>query len=366
MDKEKPVTVSTINQYLESKTWEKQIPFNVTFELTYRCNEKCIHCYVDHITGDDELSFDEVASTLEELADLKTLQINFTGGEVFLREDIRDILLYARKLKFNITISTNGILIDQDMADFLRHKINPWEIGLSIYGSCAEIHDNITRVKGSFERTIDAIRYLKARNIRTKFKTVLMQQNYDDYYNIKKLAKDMGVVNLIDYNITPKLSGDAGPLDFRISDRQIQDFIINESIGLEIFKMDKEKYKKEIDLKLNGYICKGGNNFLNITPYGEVTPCVQWYFPFGNIREHGLKHVWENSEKLNMIRKTKIRDIEKCNVCEYLAYCNRCPGIAMLVDGDWKGVSTLSCKNVENIKAVIEKKYKTTLMTDKT
>ncbi len=362
MGNDQYITTDSINEYLESKSWEHLIPLNASFELTYRCNERCIHCYVESPFDDKELSTQEVKRVLDELAELQTLQITFTGGEIFVRKDIKEILQYARNLKYNINISTNGILIDERMADFLKEKIKPWEIGISLYGSTPAIHDAVTQVKGSFEKTVKAIKILRERNIRTKAKIVIMSINYDDYKNIKKLTEELGVKHLIDFNITPKTTGDLSPLDLRISDERIQEFIFNEAIGLEIYTMDKERYEKETKLKLDGYLCKAGNNFINITPYGEVTPCIQWYYPVGNIRNNSLHDIWYNSEKLNYIRKLKIRDIEKCNKCEYLAYCNRCPGVALLIDGDSFGISTLSCRYVDNIKAVIEKKYKKNLI----
>lgn len=363
MDNTKKVPVRSLNQYIESKSWEHFIPFNATFELTYRCNEKCIHCYIEQssepsLPQAEELSTDEIKRVLEELAELKTLQITFTGGEIFLRRDIKEILQFARALKFNINISTNGILIDEPMADFLKEKVIPWEIGISIYGSRPEIHDAITGIKGSFEKSINAVRLIRQRKMRVKFKTVLMSLNIDDYFNIKKLSDDMDVKMLIDFNITPKLNGDLSPLDLRISDQQIQDFIFDQGIGLDIYKMDLERYNKETELKKNGYLCKGGNNFLNITPFGEITPCVQWYYVLGNIRDNSLHDIWNYSERIKLLREMKIKDIKECRECEYLAYCNRCPGTAQLIDGDCFGISTLSCKYIENIKAVIEKKYK--------
>ncbi len=358
MTQEDYITVDSINQYIESKSWEKLIPLNATFELTYKCNERCIHCYVETPYEDTELSTGEVFRVLEELAELQTLQINFTGGEIFIRKDIRDILQHARDLKYNVTLSTNGIAIDEDMADFLKEKIKPWDIGISLYGSKPEIHDAVTRVKGSFEKTVNAIKLLRERKIRVKAKIVVLSVNYEDYKNIKKLTDDLGIKHLIDFNITPMLLGGKEPLSLRISDEQIQEFIFNEALGLEVYTLGKERYDIETKKKLDGILCKAGVNFLNITPFGEVTPCVQWYYPVGNVRKDSLHDIWYNSEKLAYIRKKRIKDIEKCNKCEYLAYCNRCSGTALLVDGDSFAASSLSCQYIDNVRAVIEKKYK--------
>jgi len=346
-------TVHSIDEYLESKSWEHVIPLNVSMELTNRCNERCIHCYIDFAKKGRELSFTEVTDTLDKLLELKTLQIGFTGGELFLRPDIRDILRYARKKAFNFTLSTNGTLIDADTADFLKH-VKPWDVGISIYGSTPEKHEAITRLPGSYRRTVRAMELLLERNIRAKFKIVILKQNFDDYPNIKALADRLGAKVLLDFNITPCNNGDKSPLDMNISDEQVQQFMSNEEIGLDIYNMDQQEYRKQKRLKLNGIMCKAGVNFMNITAFGDVTPCVQWVKPVGNIREQSLVDIWRTAPLFVKLRHTFWRDIPTCRDCAYIAYCNRCPGVAEMVDGDAFGISSMSCRYINNLKAVFK------------
>lgn len=91
---------------LSKKTRKKSIPFRATIELTYRCNLKCVHCYITEDKFKKELSLNEICSILDQLADLGCLHLSITGGEIFIREDIFEILTYAKKKGFKFPLLT--------------------------------------------------------------------------------------------------------------------------------------------------------------------------------------------------------------------------------------------------------------------
>ena len=132
-------------------TAHRQIPLHVLLELTPACNLRCIHCYCAP-GGQRPLNGEEVEGLLEQLAAAGTLHLSLTGGEAMMRPDFFDILRSARRLHFALNVLTNGTLIGPAEADALA-AVGPWEVGISIYGPTAVIHDRVTRVPGSFERT---------------------------------------------------------------------------------------------------------------------------------------------------------------------------------------------------------------------
>src|SRR6266403_5589658 len=97
------------------KAFNLGVPIAVHMDVTYRCNERCVHCYLDH---DDhgEMTTAEIKRVLKELADAGTFFLTFSGGEVLMRRDFFELLAYARQLMFNVRIKTNAVMIGESEA----------------------------------------------------------------------------------------------------------------------------------------------------------------------------------------------------------------------------------------------------------
>src|SRR2546430_11129090 len=93
---------------LIARTVRKRLPLSVHFDLTYRCNERCVHCYLDH-EDHGELSTAECIDALEQLAKAGTLFLTFSGGEIFLRRDLEELLATARRLHFYVNFKTETL-----------------------------------------------------------------------------------------------------------------------------------------------------------------------------------------------------------------------------------------------------------------
>ena len=104
---------------LIQKSLARNLPLNVHFDLTYRCNERCVHCYLDH-EDYGEMDTSEVLRVLEELAAAGTLFLTFSGGEIFLRQDFFELLEAARRLHFDLNLKTNGLLVTDERAARLK------------------------------------------------------------------------------------------------------------------------------------------------------------------------------------------------------------------------------------------------------
>src|ERR1700677_5379230 len=141
-----------------SNTAQKlNIPMSVQLDLTYRCNERCVHCYLDH---DDhgEMTTVEIKHLLREMSEAGVFILTFSGGEIFLRKDFFEILEYARALTFCIKLKTNAVLIREAQAARLR-DLGVESIQISIYSHRPEVHDAITKIPGSLRHSINAIRF---------------------------------------------------------------------------------------------------------------------------------------------------------------------------------------------------------------
>ena len=140
--------MSGLMEEMNEKALARNIPLSVQLDLTYRCNERCVHCYLDH---DDhgEMTTSEIKHLLKEMADAGVFILTLSGGEIFLRKDFFEILEYARlELNFCVKLKTNALMIREREAARIR-DIGIESIQISIYSHRPEVHDAITLVPGS-------------------------------------------------------------------------------------------------------------------------------------------------------------------------------------------------------------------------
>jgi len=196
----------SLMQEMNERALELGVPLGVHLDVTYRCNERCVHCYLDH---DDrgELTTVEIKDILQQLAEAGTFFLTLSGGEVLMRRDFFEILEHARDLKFNVRIKTNGVMIRKSEARRMR-DLGVEQVQVSIYSRRPEIHDAITKLPGALKRSIEAIRLLKSQGLKVAIANVLMTVNMGEHAGVQALAQELGVVYTLDPTITPKIDGD--------------------------------------------------------------------------------------------------------------------------------------------------------------
>lgn len=321
-------------------TERKHIPYAVMLELTYHCNEKCIHCYRVERNDRKELRTQEWLDVIDQLADAGTLQLTFTGGEIMVRKDFFTIAEHARKRNFMLILLTTGTLITSEAVADRIAALNPWQVHISMYAAGPQIHDFITKVPGSFERSLRALKWLKERGIVVKWKTPLMNVNVGELEKIIALAEELGVPYAIDPTISPKNDGSQDVLGLRVSDQDLRKVLGRFALPCE----DDIPAGASRDDVLNMTMCKAGVNFGDINPYGDVQPCVAFPIVVGNLREQPFREIWREAPLLQRLRTTRNADVKGCNACALVAGCNRCPGMAYLEDGDPFGPSSRAGK----------------------
>ena len=325
---------------MSQKAFDLGVPISVHLDVTYRCNERCVHCYLDH---DDhgEMTTTEIKNVLDQLAAAGVFFLIFSGGEVFLRRDFFELLEYARGLLFNVKIKTNGVMIRAGEAQRLR-ALGIDTLQISVYSHRAEVHDAITKLPGSFERTMKAIRFLRDQGLKVTIANVLMSGNLGDQYELQKLAVEIGVHYTVDPTITPKIDGDTSILSLRIPGEALREVFRNPALvpNMEEFCAPPKPVTEE---DLEGYSCSAGHSFCYISPYGDVYPCVQFPLPSGNVRRQKFVDIWNHSPELNEVRSIQAKDLTVCSTCSHVATCSRCPGLAYM-EGNMRGPSTADCE----------------------
>src|SRR5262249_21124440 len=171
---------------LNQRALRHGVPLSVHLDVTYRCNERCEHCYLDH-TGDGEMTTAEIKMVLDQLAAAGVFFLTISGGEPLVRRDCFEIIEYARSLQFNVKLKTNAFLIRVTLPRRLR-ELNVEQIQISVYSHRAEVHDGISKLPGSLERTLAGIRLLRAHGLKVTLANVLMKGNLQDSEGVRRLA----------------------------------------------------------------------------------------------------------------------------------------------------------------------------------
>jgi radical SAM protein with 4Fe4S-binding SPASM domain len=316
------------------------LPLSVHLDVTYRCNERCIHCYLDH---DDhgEMTTPEIFDVLQQLADAGVFFLSLSGGEVFMRRDFLAIVERARQLLFSVKIKTNGVMIrEEDAARLLALGVD--QIQISLYSHRPEVHDAITKLPGSFEKTMRAIRFLKSQGLTVIIANVLMTGNFSDQPEVMRLASELGAVYTLDPTITPKMDGDNSPVALRIPGSELRQIFHNEKLVGNVEEFCSPPPPPGNDI-MEGFPCSAGHTACYISPYGDVFPCVQFPLPSGNVRNRKFLEIWRNSPQLNEVRSIRAKDLPICSTCAHVGTCSRCPGQAFM-EGNMRGPSSADCE----------------------
>ncbi|RZI85384.1 MAG: radical SAM protein [Rubrivivax sp.] len=319
------------------------IPLRVQVDLTYRCNERCVHCYLDH-EDHGEMSTAEIKRVLDQLAEAGTFFLSISGGEIFMRRDLFEILEHARSRQFSIQLKTNAVMIRAAKAKRLA-SLGIEKVQISLYSHIAETHDAITKLPGSFKRTVEGARLLQEAGLQVSFANVLMADNAEHYQGVQALAAQMGMGYTVDATITPMMDGDRSTLALNMDDahraRVFQDrSLLGDQADNLLAAPTGPRAMEEAYKTLP---CSAGHTACYVSPYGDVYPCVQFPYKVGNVREQSFADIWRDSPQLNEVRAIRVSDLEGCSSCTHGSSCSRCPGLAYL-EGNMRGPSIQDCE----------------------
>jgi len=311
------------------KAREKRIPLNATFELTYRCNLRCNHCYLEEGTS-GELTTSEVFLAIDQLVEAGTLKVVFTGGEALVREDFFDIAGYARKRNMAVSLISNGTLIDEKAVEKMK-QLHFSSLMISLYGITPQTHESVTRVEGSVSKTLKAISLLRKNGFEVQIKTPVMKQNVDEITKIDDFCNGIEVKLNASPLLSPATNGSTRPLKYRLSDDELRRYMLWE-VGTG---------KKTAGLTRT---CNAGLSNVSISALGKVFPCNVLRLEAGGLRQESFAKIWSYSPVFQWIRDIKMEDFRGCSQCELLGACTRCPGQALSEEGDMLSSCRESCR----------------------
>jgi radical SAM protein with 4Fe4S-binding SPASM domain len=329
-------------ELLERRARASGAPTHVTFQITDRCHYGCVHCYQTH--GDDtELSFTEIVRIFDELAAEGVLYLILTGGEPFMRRDTDDLLRAARDRGFAVKLLTTGWHIDDRRADLIR-DLGALRIDLSFYAADPAVHDAVTQLRGSWQRTLAAARRLRERGVVVTLKSPVMAGNAAQLPEISAIAREIGAEVLFDPKVTSREDGDRSPLTLRADDATLRRYYEHhEAGGLDALAVAFGPDGRAPSLDETP--CRAGHDVCGITPQGMVSACHTIPEFVGDLRQQSFREIWRHAPGLARIRGLTWRQIEECNRCDVRQYCNRCHAMALLEDGKLDGPSSEACRH---------------------
>ncbi len=321
----------------------------VVFNCTARCNLQCLHCYSasDASRAETELDTGQARGLIDQLAEYRCPVLLFSGGEPLLREDIFELLDYARHRGLRTVLSTNGTLITRDVAERLK-RLDLGYAGISLDGPEA-LHDRFRGRRGSFRATLDGIEHCRRFGIRTGLRFTMTRHNCEHIDTVFDIAEEAGVrricfyhlirtgraQDLADETMSDEQTRRAVDHIFDRTDAQVYDDLVDEVLTVGnhadgpylLMRMNREQSPlaaQAMNLLLRGAGNRIGQNIASINWDGQVYPDQFWRnYSLGNVLERPFGEIWDDTSDpvMQILRhKDKYRD-PKCARCRFFEVC---------------------------------------------
>jgi radical SAM protein with 4Fe4S-binding SPASM domain len=312
-----------------------RIPLDGSIEVTFRCNLRCAHCFVNEPGGDrglqrQELTAADIRRLTDEVVDRGCLWMLLTGGEPLLRSDIREIYLHMKRCGLLVTLFTNGTAVTPRFADLLA-EWPPLVVEVSVYGSTPEVYERVTGVPGSFRRGLRGIELLLDRKVRLRLKTVPTNLNHADLDGMRTLAAGYGLEFQWDPLVNCRLDGTAGPAGVRLSPEQVLALEAREAKRAAAYRLEFSKASR-VDARAELITCGAYLHSFHIDPYGRLVPCMLLREPAYDLRQGTFREGWD--EHFPSMRRQARTKAMPCDTCDLHSACDQCAGWAALETGD--------------------------------
>jgi radical SAM protein with 4Fe4S-binding SPASM domain len=336
------------------KASRDRVPVSGAFDLTYRCNFRCVHCYVGHLTAQPrssaaELGTRQVIDLLSQAADAGCLLLVLSGGEPLLRDDFIDIYLAAKRLGMIVTVFTNASLITEEHLDVFA-EYPPHEVEVSVYGATEATYARVTGLRGSFGRVRLGIESLLNRGVTVGLKTMILRDNAEEIADIESLARDLGVRFRLDPLVTPRLDGELSPLEQRVEPRQAVEIEMRvdgyrESLA-RFYREQRAVVEEETVPADRLYLCGAGLASFHIDAQGYVHPCLMSLGIAYNALSMGFASAWK--AVTSAIDRSTWEGTGGCAECSHILLCGYCPGLFALEQASPSRPPSYICRLGEN------------------
>lgn len=344
-----PVWTSNAEQNYYDAIDDGETICSCMFELTYRCSEMCIHCYNPGATRNNEeksyradqkeLTLEEYKQIIDELNTLGLVKVCLSGGDPFSKEFIWELIDYLYEKEIAFDIFTNGQRLIKDVKRLADYY--PRLIGISLYSGIPEDHDAITRIPGSWEKSMEVVKQMSELAISMNLKCCVMQPNLHSYYMVADLAKIYHAQPQFELNITESNDGDQCAKQLRLNEEQLRIVLRDNNLALYVGKELPNYGSAKRDLSETS--CGAGRTGFCVSPNGDFRLCPSFTQVYGNLKEQSALSILMESPELAKWRNAVLSDFTECGRHDYCDYCNLCAGINYLEHGDFRKPAETNC-----------------------
>lgn len=321
----------------------------VVWNITRRCNLKCLHCYQDSDSKfyPGELDWDQCVSVVDDLARFKVPALLLSGGEPMIHPKFCELAEYATSKGLHLTLSTNGTLIDAGKAQRLK-DIGFSYVGISLDGMGAT-HDHFRGKTGAFEKAVAAFRHCKAVGQKVGLRLTLSQHNIDDIDNILEFIEQEDIERVCFYHLvysgrgadlievahehtrkaldkildrTAKWVYEGKPREVLTVDQPVD----GPYLYMRLLRENPERAAKAMELLTwnGGGANSSGTGISNIDTQGNVHPDQFWHsLNLGNVKDRPFREIWTNRDhpELTALRNRTQHLTGRCASCRWLNVC---------------------------------------------
>jgi MoaA/NifB/PqqE/SkfB family radical SAM enzyme len=299
------------------KAQEARIPLWMQIDLTYRCHQRCVHCYLPEAWRrgqgpGPELNTVQLKRILDQLAAAGTFLLALSGGEVFLRPDLLPILEYARAQNFSISLMTTGTLgLNRDILRFLR-ELGLNGLLLTMFSLNPAVHDALTGVPGSWAILQNTIREARAAGLPVVFNCIAMRPNAREVKALRDFALQAGIPLRLDARLTRRWDGAPHRPGLALSPEEQEN--LYKELGL---RSEELREPGTIAWDPGIHNCGAGEYSGYITPWGYLWPCIEVPVICGRLQEQScFRDLWETSLRLREVREVQERLADGQRLCD--------------------------------------------------
>lgn len=321
----------------------------VVWNMTQRCNLKCVHCYAHAIDpkGADPINTEQAKAMIDDLAAFGAPVMLFSGGEPLIREDLVELAKYATDKGMRAVISTNGTLITKKKAKELK-EVGLSYVGISLDGS-ESVHDAFRKVPGAYKKALQGVANCKAEGLKVGLRFTISKCNSGEIPHLFDVLEELEVPRICFYHLVYAGRGSAlinEDLD-HAETRAVVDLIMDRTRAL--FDKGLEKEVLTVDNHADGpYLYyrmlredpKRAAEVLQLLSWNEGNSsgrgigCISWdgkvhadqfmrHHTFGNVLERPFSQIWDdpNIELLHKMKDKRAYVTGRCSKCRFLNIC---------------------------------------------
>jgi radical SAM protein with 4Fe4S-binding SPASM domain len=317
-----------------------EVPVDTTIELIPRCNLRCVHCYVEESKA-NLLTPSVLRNLIDELADAGSFGLTFTGGEPGIRTDLFELIAYARRRRFSVTLLSNGTMWGPSDWDRLA-ELAVSKIRLSLYAVEAAVHDAVTGVAGSHARTMATLEGLLARHVPVSVACPVLDLNAGSVAALADLAAHLDIAFGIDGNLALTETGGTNPKKHLASQQQLTEAYRAAGAADPQLRPDGPLHRPDARARP----CNVGESAAFIDCTGNIRPCAKWPDVAGNILRGRFLDVWRKSPVFRRARSITYEELTECRTCDQAVACRPCVAMNLKEEGTPGRAAACLCTNV--------------------